>query len=150
MSYIPIESTKVYMLACEVADDIYVAVLAWQNLATGTVGMQLVRSADSIAANLVEGDARRSDRDSARFFDYSGASGRETLHWTRVAYRRKLITQEQQDHWISRLDEVGRMINGLTQYRRRLASSTVRETLRAYNAEEELPLNPTIDPNLPI
>src|SRR5580700_10987159 len=105
MGYIPIENPKVYTEARNVSNQIYFAVDAWQSLPRDTIGKQLVRAADSVAANLVEGDCRRSDRDSAKFFDYARASNKEAMHWIGVAADRGLIHAQQHDLWLVKLDE---------------------------------------------
>ena len=46
------ENLRVYNLAEEIADQVWEVVLRWDHFAKDTVGKQLVRSADSIGANL--------------------------------------------------------------------------------------------------
>ena len=53
-----LEEFKVYQLSMEIAEKIWVIVDGWNNFAKDTVGKQLVRAVDSVAANLSEGYGR--------------------------------------------------------------------------------------------
>ena len=52
------ENLKVYQLSEALADDIWGIVVKWDFFARETVGKQIVRSADSIGANIAEGTGR--------------------------------------------------------------------------------------------
>ena len=69
----------------------------WDRLAQDTVGKQMIRSADSIGANIAEGTGRKSFVDNRRFVKIARGSLYETRHWLRRAYRRKLLTTQQVD-----------------------------------------------------
>jgi four helix bundle protein len=144
MAHVPIESTPVYKLACCVADEVWDCVLNWDWFCKSGIGGQLVRSADSIAANLVEGDGRSTDVDATRFFIYARASAREARHWLRCAVHRKLLERSTAISQDARLVEVAKSINGLISYRRRsLATQSVRETEAEYGSEPDLqPISP--------
>jgi four helix bundle protein len=85
------EDLEVYQLAERLADEVWDIVLPWHNFARDTVGKQLVRSADSIGANIAEGVGRQSFQDNRRFVRIARGSLNETKHWLRRAYRRKLL-----------------------------------------------------------
>ncbi|MGH7594880.1 MAG: four helix bundle protein [bacterium] len=53
-----LEELQTYQLAMEMADKIWDIVIKWDYFAKDTVGKQLVKAADSIAANLSEGYGR--------------------------------------------------------------------------------------------
>src|SRR5437764_12656152 len=86
---------RVYRLSEDLADAVWDMVVAWGNLARDTVGKQMIRSADSIGANIAEGIGRGSFKDNKRFVRTARGSLYETQHWLRRAYRRKLLTSEQ-------------------------------------------------------
>ena len=86
------ENLRIYQLAENLADQIWNAVVRWDQFAKDTVGKQLVRAADSIGANMSEGSGRGSNQDYRRFLRISRGSLYETLHWLRRAYLRKLLT----------------------------------------------------------
>ena len=86
---------EVYQLAEKLSDEIWQIVATWDLFARDTVGKQLVRSADSIGANLAEGTGRGSFQDNRRFINIARGSLTETQHWLRRAYHRNLLTPEQ-------------------------------------------------------
>lgn len=61
------ENLRVYQLSEELADEVWKIVSAWDCFAKDTVGKQLVRSADSVGANIAEGEGRGSYQDNRRF-----------------------------------------------------------------------------------
>lgn len=89
------ENLKVYQLSEELADLIWEIALDWKDFAKTTVGKQIVRSADSVGANIAEGAGRGSFQDNRRFIRMGRGSLNETKHWLRRAYKRKLLTDDQ-------------------------------------------------------
>jgi four helix bundle protein len=89
------ENLQVYQMAEALADEIWPIVREWDPLARDTVGKQLVRSADSIGANIAEGTGRGSYQDNRRFVKIARGSLYETKHWLRRAYKRGLLTEKQ-------------------------------------------------------
>ena len=86
------EKLDIYQLAEKLADLIWDIVLAWPPLAQRTVGEQMVRSSDSIGANIAEGSGRGTAPDNRRFLRMGRGSLNETRHWLRRAHQRKLLT----------------------------------------------------------
>jgi four helix bundle protein len=87
------EKLQVYQLSESVSDNIWNIVARWDSFARDTVGKQIVRSADSIGANIAEGSGRGSLQDNRRFVRMARGSLYETLHWLRRSYVRKLLSQ---------------------------------------------------------
>ena len=58
MSYHSLEDLEVYNLAESFSNEIWLIVINWDYLAKATIGKQLIRSADSISANIAEGYGR--------------------------------------------------------------------------------------------
>ena len=135
MPYRPIESTPLYRTCCNISNEIWFTVNKWSTFAKQSLGLQLVKAADSVAANLVEGDARHFYRDSIKFFDYAKSSAQEAGHWVRVATERGLIGEQMGVSWIKEFEEIGKMINGLIGYRRRVMSDIVKEETADYDAD---------------
>ena len=106
------ENLRVYQLAEALEDAIWDIVMQWKIFARDTVGKQLVRSADSIGANIAEGSGRGSALDNQRFVRIARGSLYETKHWLRRAYRRKLLTSGQTASLRQTLDELTRTLNG--------------------------------------
>jgi four helix bundle protein len=103
---------RVYQLAEGLADDIWDVVTRWNVFARDTVGKQMVRSADSISANIAEGSGRGSVVENRRFVRISRGSMYETRNWLRRAFRRKLITSKQVESLSKGLDELTLTLNG--------------------------------------
>ena len=107
-----LEEFKTYTLAMELGEKVWDVVRGWDFFARDTVGKQLVRSTDSIAANLAEGLGRFHIKETKNFSFYSRGSLFETKAWLSKAHNRGLITKESFTSFINDIDNVGRMING--------------------------------------
>jgi four helix bundle protein len=105
------ENLAVYQLAEEIADSMWSVVGGWQPLARDTVGKQLIRAADSIGANIAEGDGRGSFQDNRRFVRIARGSLNETKHWLRRAFKRGLLTEAQVAQLKPLLDELAPRLN---------------------------------------
>src|SRR5437899_726283 len=95
MAFVRFQDLDVYRLSESLADSVWDIVCGWGGLARDTVGKQLIRSADSIGANIAEGSGRGSSVDNRRFVRISRGSLYETQHWLRRAFRRKLLNKKQ-------------------------------------------------------
>jgi four helix bundle protein len=89
------QELQVYQLSERLADEIWKIVEGWIFFAKDTIGKQIVRSADSIGANIAEGIGRGSFQENRRFIKIARGSLNETQHWLIRAYTRKLLTIEQ-------------------------------------------------------
>jgi four helix bundle protein len=89
------ENLEIYQLASRMSDAVWAIVSEWSYLERDTVGKQLVRAMDSVAANLAEGAGRGSEADNRRFIYYARGSLYETKYWLRRAHRRGLLSTEE-------------------------------------------------------
>jgi four helix bundle protein len=105
------EDLDIYRLSERLADGVWDLVANWKSLARNTVGKQLIRSADSIGANIAEGNGRGSLRDNHRFVDIACGSLYETRHFLRRAFRRKFLTAEQIKQLRPIIEEPGPRLN---------------------------------------
>ena len=80
--------------AVEIGEEVWRVVLNWDFFAKDTLGKQIVRSADSIAANLAEGYGRYHFKENQKFCYYSRGSAEETQTWIEKAARRALVERE--------------------------------------------------------
>ncbi|MCU0544717.1 MAG: four helix bundle protein [Oscillatoriaceae cyanobacterium Prado104] len=99
------EELDVYKLAESLANQVWEIVKKWDSFTKDTMGKQIVRSADSVCANIAEGRGRYNDQDNRRFVKIARGSLYETISWLRLAYARKLITKEQVNKFQPTLDE---------------------------------------------
>lgn len=101
----------VYQLSERLADYLWTCIASWPPLARNTVGLQIVRAADSIGANIAEGSGRGSFKDNKRFVKTARGSLYEVQHWLRRAYRRDLLGAEQIKELKEMLDNLAPMLN---------------------------------------
>lgn len=106
-----LEELQVYSLSMEMAEKIWVIVKEWDYFAKDTIGKQLVRAVDSIAANLSEGYGRYHYREKINFSYYSRGSLFETKTWLTKAHNRSLLTSESYDLFIGQINLIGIKLN---------------------------------------
>lgn len=105
------QSLRVYQLAENLSDVTWEMVIRWDGFAKDTIGKQLVRSTDSIGANIAEGEGRGSYPDNRRFVRIARGSLQESQHWLRRAFRRGLVSQEQIDVIKPIIDQLAPTLN---------------------------------------
>ena len=105
------ERLRVYKLSEKLADQVWNIVVDWNNLARDTVGKQVIRSADSIGANVAEGCGRGRYLDNKRFVRMARGSLNETQHWLRRAYKRQLLTKAQVEKLKPIIEDLGPSLN---------------------------------------
>jgi four helix bundle protein len=106
-----LEELETYQLAMEAADEIWFEVVTWSNFANDTVGKQIVRASDSVAANISEGYGRYSYKENKQFCYYSRGSLYETKTFLVKAKNRKLISEEKFQHLFSKLELLSKKLN---------------------------------------
>ena len=105
------EDLDVYRLAENLGDQIWDIVLTWPNFARNSLGYQLVKSADSIGANIAEGFGRFHFAENRQFVRISRGSLYETRHWLRRAYKRDLLKGEEAKGILELIDELAPRLN---------------------------------------
>ncbi len=102
---------RIYNLANEISDKIWDETVAWQYFSKDTIGKQMVRSADSISANIAEGYGRFHYKENKLFCYYSRGSLLETFDWISKSKRRGLISLEKADEIIKQLELMHHLLN---------------------------------------
>jgi len=98
---------EVYSLAEDLSDLVWYDFDKWSTKAQNTIGYQMIRSSDSIAANIAEGYGRHSSADRKKFYYYSRGSFEETKSWLRKAIRKKVINSTE------KIEQYKKIINKL-------------------------------------
>jgi four helix bundle protein len=99
----------VYKLAVALGDDLYSRVVRWPAFDRFSLGGQLVRSADSVGANIAEATGRWHGPDKRRLLFIARGSLCETEHWIARAETRGLLPLGT----TARAEEIARALNGL-------------------------------------
>jgi four helix bundle protein len=100
----------VYRRAAALADELRDAVRTWDSIDGWTSGVQGMRAADSIGANIAEAMGRLTNADQSRLLFIARGSANELEHWLARAEARGLHCPE---NGCARAREIGRMLNGL-------------------------------------
>jgi four helix bundle protein len=111
MAFLRFEDLRVFKLSEKLCDDIWDVATSWKYFEKNTVGMQLVKSADSIGANIAEGAGRGTPKDNKRFVRISRGSLNETKYWLRRASMRNLISKEQDACFRQIIEDLGPQLN---------------------------------------
>ena len=93
--FVRAENLWIVQLAGKLADQITAQVKTWSSLDKRTIGAQIIRAADSIGANIVEGFGRHHPQDSLRFFYIARGSLEETRYFVRRAAERGLWSSKE-------------------------------------------------------
>jgi len=86
-----IKDLEIYNDALNFSNLIWDICSKWDIFAEKTVGIQLVKSSDSISANIAEGYGRFHFKENLNFCYYSRGSFEEVKDWLRKSYYRDLI-----------------------------------------------------------
>jgi four helix bundle protein len=106
-----LEELKVYQLSMGMAEEIWDIVNKWDYFSKDTIGKQLIRAVDSVAANLSEGFGRFFYKEERQFCYYSRGSLYETLTWLTKASNRKLVPIEDYEKFTKEINNIGVKLN---------------------------------------
>ncbi len=101
----------VYQLSEKLSDLIWYFFDNWDVKTQRTIGYQIIRAADSIAANLSEGYGRFTPKDRKNFYHYARGSFEETKCWLRKAIRRNLLEKDQIEQVSEIINKIGPKLN---------------------------------------
>ena len=116
MSYYNLEELEVYQLAESFSDEIWFIVTKWDYFAKDTIGKQIVRSADSIGANIAEGYGRYHYKENRNFCYFSRGSIIETKGWLKKSKTRDLISEQQLDKLFEKLQTIHLKLNAYLKF----------------------------------
>lgn len=112
-SFLKINNINAYNISSSLSDDVWDIVDKWDTFSKNTLGSQIVRAIDSIAANIAEGFGRYHKKDKQKFFYNARGSLYEALHWTEKAQKRKLLTNSKYSNINEKLINLPKEINWL-------------------------------------
>ena len=108
-----LEKITAYKISSDLSDEVWNLVSSWSILAQRTIGEQLIKSIDSIPANIAEGEGRYFKKDKIKFFFQARGSLFEAIHWVAKTGKRKLLSQEQCVRLLEKLEKLPKEINFL-------------------------------------
>jgi four helix bundle protein len=127
-----LDEIKVYNRAMEPGELVWSCVNRWDYFSKDTIGKQLVRSMDSVAANISEGFGRYHYKESRKFVYYARGSLFETKSWIMKAFNRNLISKTEHENSQASLLILGKMLNGYIK-----SIGTVNEPSEDYGTEPD-------------
>ena len=116
------------------AEKIWSHICKWDYFSKDTISKQLIRAADSVAANLSEGFGRYHFKEAKQFGYYSRGSLFESKTFLTKAYNRSLISKEEYDSIISDIKIIGIKLNNYI-------NSIGKSTNDSMVEEDDLPYN---------
>jgi four helix bundle protein len=125
-SFMPdsINKLEIYRDAMSIGEAVWSLVIDWDYTAKNTVGQQIIRSADSIAANIAEGHGRFHHKENIKFCYYSRGSLTETQTWIEKAVHRNLIAKEQGRELYKQLETLHKRFNAyITSIRKNISTT---------------------------
>ncbi|WP_421716492.1 four helix bundle protein [Arcobacter arenosus] len=102
----------IYKLSLNLSKEIWEVYSSLQTDLKFNIGNQVIRSIDSIGANIAEGYGRFHYKDSLKFYYNSRGSLWESKHWVYLLYQRKLIKKEKYEKLLEDLELLGKKLNG--------------------------------------
>lgn len=106
-----LDDLEIYNLAMDLGEKVWTIVAQWQYFEKNTIGSQLVRACDSIAANISEGWGRRTYRENRSFLYIARGSLFETKTWLTKAVKRKLVDEEYFSRLTNDMNTLGIKLN---------------------------------------
>lgn len=138
MATVDLNELRVYQLAIRVGEDVWSFVDGWSWMAKQSVGLQWIRSADSIAANIAEGYGRHSFKENAKFCYYARGSLRESQTWLTKALNRSLIPTSDADDLAMKFETLRRQLDNYIHSLGKPGPTTIRESSPDF-FDQELP-----------
>jgi len=101
----------IYKLSLQLSSMIWKIYANLPNDLKYNIGNQVIRSIDSIGANIAEGYGRFHYKDSVKFYYNARGSLWESKHWIYLLYKRELIGNELYREFMEKLELLGKKLN---------------------------------------
>ena len=106
-----LEDLEIYKLSMDLGEEIWNLVIKWGYFEKDTVGKQLVRAVDSIAANISEGYGRYHYKENKQFCYFARGSLLETKTWLKKAKNRRLLSVDNYESISLDLETIHKKLN---------------------------------------
>ena len=114
-----IDDLRIYQEALQFSNLIWSICIKWDYFPKKTIGEQLVRSADSISANIAEGYGRFHYKENLKFCYYARGSFEETKDWINKSQVRKLLPDDKIEQINAFVDKFPKSLNAYIKYIKR-------------------------------
>ena len=115
-SYLSIDKIEAYNKALTFSNLLWDEVIKFDYFEKNSVGLQLVRAADSVSANIAEGFGRYHKKDKIKFYQYAKGSALECYDWLLKCKHGKLLNDSQLQSYIETVQNLPKSINYLIKY----------------------------------
>ncbi|MEI7979747.1 MAG: four helix bundle protein [Bacteroidota bacterium] len=115
-SYLLIDKIEAYNKALTFSNLLWDEVIRFDYFEKNSVGLQLVRAADSVSANIADGFGRYHKKDKIKFYQYAKGSALECYDWLLKCKHRKLLNDSQLQSYIETVQNLPKSINYLIKY----------------------------------
>ena len=102
---------EIYKLSLRLSSDIWKVYSSLPTDLKYNIGNQVIRSIDSIGANIAEGYGRFHYKNSMKFYYNERGSLWESKHWVYLLYSRELIEKDLYENMLNNLDVLGKKLN---------------------------------------
>jgi len=106
-----VQDLDIYRSSMTISDRVWGIVISWNDFERRTIGLQMTRSADSIAANLSEGYGRYHFKENRQFCFYARGSLYELRTWLVKASDRGLVAEPEFNELRLSLNLLGKRLN---------------------------------------
>lgn len=107
------KSLKVWQKSGQLSKDIYTITKKFPSLENYIITSQILRSTNSIGANIAEGNAMIYVKKELSFYNNSIGSASETRHWLALAYQNNYISKQEYDLLDAKTLEIIKMLYGV-------------------------------------
>ncbi len=111
-----IKEFKVYIKSLKFSNLIWDICNKWDKFAKFSIGIQLVKSVDSISANIAEGYGRYHFKENLHFCYIARGSMEESFDWLRKSNTRKLLNDKQKNEIDDFVKTFPKELNGYIKY----------------------------------
>ncbi len=102
---------EIYKISLKLSDSVWKIYKNLPNNLKYSIGDQVLRSVDSIGANIAEGYGRYHYKDSVKFYYNARGSLWESKHWFYLLHKRELIDKNIFENMINDINTLGKKLN---------------------------------------
>ena len=114
--YLTFDNLSSYKISFSLSNYVWQIVVKWKYFERNSVGLQFVRSIDSVSANIAEGYGRFGKKDKILFYRIARGSVNESLDWLEKSKVRNLVSEGEYKSILGKLCLLPKEINQLISF----------------------------------